>query len=371
MLQHYREAHGMTREQLSAATGIAAGKIQDYESNVMALHYESAKRIANALKIDCALLLDEYTEFCKPGYGKRIRTIRIQAGATQQEFADMIGCLRSSESVWEDELYDRRPNHESYQQIKKIAADVGLDIRKLIDDPNAYIDEYAVFVERDCGKKIRQIRFAHGVVTKVFAEKIGCDWQTIEHWETDCAKPLRKYYEPIKQAAGDVGIDIRRLNENPDYFVSDYQGFIQANCGSKIRSIRMAYNYGMNQFGRLLGCTGEAVARWEKNSCVPELKYYKLIEQAAIDKGISISRLNKTPVLFGDEYKDFCAGEYGQVIRKVRQTYDMTQYAFAVMIGVSMSTVGNWETQRVIPDRDHYTKLKKIARQKGVTINDA
>ena len=371
MLQHYREAHGMTREQLSAATGIAVGKIMDYESNVIALHYESAKRIAEALDIDCALLMDEYTEFCKPGYGKRIRTIRIQSGLTQEEFSELLDFNRSNESTWEDELHNRRPNRESYQRVKKVAADAGINIRKLIDEPDAYIDEYAVFVERDCGKKIRQIRFAHGVVTKVFAEKIGCDWQTLEHWEIDRAKPLRKYYESIKQAAQEVGIDISRLNDDPDYFVSDYQGFIQADCGSKIRSVRMAYNYGLNQFGKLLGCTGEAVARWEKNICVPELKYYKIIERAAMDKGISISRLNKTPVLFGDEYKDFCAGEYGQVIRKVRQTCDMTQYAFAVMIGVSMSTVGNWETQRVIPARDHYTKLKKIARQKGVTLNDA
>ena len=361
----------MTREQLSAATGIAAGKIQNYESNVMALHYESAKRIAEALNIDCSLLMDEYTEFCKPGYGKRIRTIRIQSGLTQEQFSKRLGFTRSNESTWEDEFNNRRPSRESYRKIKRMATEAGFDVRKLIDDPDTYTDEYAVFVERDCGKKIRQIRFAHGVVTKVFAEKIGCDPQTLEHWEINRAKPLHKYYEPIKQAAREVGIDINLLNDDPDYFVSDYQGFIQANCGSKIRSIRMAYNYGMNQFGRLLGCTGEAVARWEKNSCVPELKYYKLIEQAAMDKGISISRLNKTPVLFGDEYKDFCAGEYGQVIRKVRQTYDMTQYAFAVMIGVSMSTVGNWETQRVIPDRDHYAKLKTIARQKGVTINDA
>lgn len=275
MLQHYREAHGITREQLSAATGIAAGKIMDYESNVMALHYESAKRIADALDIDSSLLLDEYTEFCKPGYGKRIRSIRIQAGATQQEFADMIGCLRSSESVWENELYDCRPNCENYRQIKKIAADLGLDIRKLIDDPDTYIDEYTVFVGRDCGQKVRQIRLAHGVVTKAFAEKIGCDPQTLEHWEIERAKPLRKYYEPIKQAAQEVGIDLDMLNADPDYFVSNYQGFIQADCGSKIKSIRLAHNYGLNHFGRLLGCTGEAISRWEQGICVPKLKYYK------------------------------------------------------------------------------------------------
>lgn len=198
----------MTREQLSAATGIPVGKIQDYECNNMALHYESASIIADALNIKSALLLDEYTEFCKPGYGKRIRTIRIQSGLTQEQFSERLGFTRSNESTWEDELNNRRPSRESYRQIKRMAIEAGFDVRKLIDDPDTYTDEYAVFIEHDCGKKIRQIRLAHGVVTKVFAEKIGCDWQTLEHWEIDRAKPLRKYYEPIKQAAREVGIDL-------------------------------------------------------------------------------------------------------------------------------------------------------------------
>ena len=51
ILRHYREAHGMTREQMSSATGIPVGKIQGYECNNMALHYESASIIADALNI--------------------------------------------------------------------------------------------------------------------------------------------------------------------------------------------------------------------------------------------------------------------------------------------------------------------------------
>ncbi|MBK6087506.1 helix-turn-helix domain-containing protein [Ruminococcus difficilis] len=252
-----------------------------------------------------------------------------------------------------------------------MAIEAGFDVRKLIDDPDTYTDEYAVFIERDCGKKIRQIRLAHGVVTKVFAEKIGCDWQTLEHWEIDRAKPLRKYYEPIKQAAREVGIDLDMLNVEPDYFVSDYQGFIQADCGRKIKSIRIACGCGLNQFGRILGCTGEAVARWEKNICVPELKYYKQIEQAANDNGLSIKSLNETPVLIKDEYKEFCESEFGEVVKAIRRNYHMKQIDFGRMIGVSLSTIGNWETRSVIPDREHFAKLKEIAARKGVKLYDA
>ena len=336
----------------------------------MALHYEAATMIAQVLGIDRSLLMDEYTEFCKPGYGKRIKAIRIQVGATQQEFADMIGCLRSTESVWEEELYGRRPNRESFQKLKQLATENDLDIQKLIDDPNAYIDEYADFVESDCGKKIRQIRLAHGVVNHVFAEMIGCDWQTLVHWEIDITRPLRKYFDAIKQAAIEVGIDLDMLNKDPGYFISDYQGFVASDCGAKIQSIRMAHGCGLNQFGRLLGCTGEAVANWEKNICTPELKYYKKIEQIALEKGISIKSLNQAPIPIKDEYKDFCEKEYGQKVREVRRFYNMTQKDFSLLIGVSLSTIGGWENGRVVPDRDHYKKLKAIAARKGMMIND-
>ena len=235
----------------------------------MALHYESASIIAHALNIKSSFLLDEYTEFCKPGYGKRIRTIRIQSGLTQEQFSERLGFTRSNESTWEDELNNRRPSRESYRKIKRMATEVGLDVRKLIDDPHTYTDEYAVFIEHDCGKKIRQIRLAHGVVTKVFAEKIGCDWQTLEHWEIDRAKPLRKYYEPIKQAAREVGIDLDMLNVEPDYFVSDYQGFIQADCGRKIKSIRIACGCGLKYHARYAVARKEPLKRGFVTDKVP------------------------------------------------------------------------------------------------------
>lgn len=345
--------------------------IMGYESRILNLHYDHAKVIANALNIDCSLLMDEYTNFCKPGYGKRIKTIRSQYGISQQEFADMIGCLRSTESIWEDEINHNHPNREKYQKIKELAVGIGLDIAILIENPEHYVDEYKAFIEHDCGKKIRQIRLGHGLVPKEFAQKIGCDWQTLVHWELNCARPLRKYYESLRQAAEEIGIDLNLLNDNPDYFDSDYIGFVSEDCGKKIRSIRNACGCGVGEFGKILGCTGEAVSKWEQNLCVPKLKYYKTIEQVAMDKGIAISRLNQTPELVQDEYQLFCHTEYGTTVRTVRQLYQMKQADFGKMIGVTVSTIRNWETARVIPDREHFGKLKEAAIRKGVNIYDA
>ncbi len=133
----------------------------------------------------------------------------------------------------------------------------------------------------------------------------------------------------------------------------------------------MACNCGLNGFGRLIGCTGEAVARWEKNICVPELKYFKRIEQAAKDNGISIRSLNETPVLIRDEYKEFCDGEYEKIVKAIRYSYNLKQADFGKLMGVSLSTIGKWKSRRVVPDREHFGKLKEAAARKGVDIYDA
>lgn len=119
LLSYYREIRDMSREELSAATGIAVGEILNYECRKQELYYEQAKRLADALNIDVSLLLDEYTRFTGPGYGKRIKEIRAKSGLSQSGFAQLMGLRRGNVSIWEIECH--RPSRKNYGLLMAVA----------------------------------------------------------------------------------------------------------------------------------------------------------------------------------------------------------------------------------------------------------
>ena len=369
-LRYYRLLNNLSQEELGRAVGCTLQGIVNYEKGFLDLYYENAVKFAEIFGVHPEIFMDEYTRFCKPGYGERIRIIRNLHGLSQQEFADQIVCSRATVSVWEAEIKDHHPERAAFEKIRQLAGAAGVNMALLLKNPDLYTDEYTVFIKNDCGRKIRQIRLSHGLIQEDFAHMIGCNTQTLVNWETSITRPKRYYFEKLKTAANAVGINLALLNKDPDYCHGDYQGFIKADCSSKIKSIRMACGCGLKEFGRLLGCTGEAVSQWERGICLPDLKYFKMIERIAQESGIHISQLNENPETIRDDYREFCCGEYGATIRKIRRLYNMSQRDFASLVHTTASTVSNWETMRFIPDRKHYHRLRDVAAEKGVDISD-
>ena len=257
-----------------------------------------------------------------------------------------------------------------YLKLRELAEDIGINMDKLIENPDQYIDEYSVFIEKDWDVKIRKIRLAYGLPMESFSEVIGCDAQTLEHWEIAWTRPSRFFYFALKKAAIAAGIDMADLNTNPEKVSGEYADFIEADCGRKIQSIRLAYGLTLDGFGKLIGCTGEAVAKWEKDACIPGIKYYKTIEKLALARKITIGFLNEDPELFEDDYEAFCNDTFGTVVRRIRKAYDARQVDFADMLGVSGSTVRSWEAQRAKPSRKNYLSLKELAAGKGIDLHD-
>lgn len=81
--------------------GITNWGIVNIEKGFNPIYYKDAVAFGKTLGIDPDVLLNEYTRFCKPGYGKRIKTIRNLYGVSQYDFAEMLGADRSTVSVWE------------------------------------------------------------------------------------------------------------------------------------------------------------------------------------------------------------------------------------------------------------------------------
>ncbi len=126
-LRYHRERKGLSQKQLGAMLGNSKWYINNFEKRFNPIYYEDAVRFAEILEIDPEELLDEYTRFCKPGYGNRIKRIRAEYGVSQKAFAELVGVNRSTVSIWEAEIKNSHPNRDTYGKLMVMAAEKGVD----------------------------------------------------------------------------------------------------------------------------------------------------------------------------------------------------------------------------------------------------
>ena len=205
------------------------------------IFYEDAVKLAPILGIDPDDLLTEYTRFCRPGYGARIKRIRYEYQLSQIEFADLVETRRANVAIWECEYKNIHPEYGRFLHLKILAEQKGLDFNKLIQDDEYCVDDYKRFIQGDIPKKIRIIRAAYGCFMGDFGEMLGLDSPAsiVSQWESGKRKPLRKTFYKLRDLAASVGIDMETLNEDPDFYKDEYAEFIKTDCKDKIKYIRL------------------------------------------------------------------------------------------------------------------------------------
>ena len=114
-LEYYRRIRGLSKEELGASIDVPATEITNYEKQFQEIYFEQAQKLAKALNISPDLLLDDYSRFVSPGYGKRIKEIRWACGVSQQGFSERLGVARSIVAIWEAEIH--RPSRKNYERI--------------------------------------------------------------------------------------------------------------------------------------------------------------------------------------------------------------------------------------------------------------
>ena len=241
-LWYYRELRGFTREKFGRLVGLEPGGVQNFEAGINQIHYRHALSFAELLGVEPEIFLSDYTRFCAPGYGDRIRIIRYACDQTQEEFAETLGVTRNRVSVWEAEIDEFHPSFQSFEKLAAIASEKGIQIKQLIEEPDSYSDGYDEFISVEYGKKIKYIRAAYGVTQSEFCRMLGYEGDTSAcMWESENRKPLRKHFGRIKFLAEAKGISLARLNEDPDFYRDTYSKFIERDSGKKIRYIRLTY----------------------------------------------------------------------------------------------------------------------------------
>ena len=374
-LEFIRRQKGISRKELADKLEIAPGALFNLENGFNPIHFDDALKLGNALDVDPDIFIDESARFCAQGYGEKIRIIRRACNATQEEFSKMLGVTRSTLSCWEAEIGDYHPSSVFYYKLKEIAEEKDIDINRLNSEPESYIDDYELFLAGDYGKKIRYIRNAYGVTQTEFCNMIGyAGGASSCNWESMTEKPLRKAYNRIKFVAEAKGIDINKLNANPDYYKDEYSRFVEKNSGAKIRYIRLQYRAFTDDFGRMLGCSGNAVCTWERGQCIMGRQYYDALKKLAEAKGINLGELDNTPEVFQDDYDIFCVPGCGKKLRYIRNACGMSAEKYADKLGVSRETIFIWESERSQrgtirrPGRENFEKIKQMALEHGIDM---
>ena len=134
-LRYYRQIKQISQEEISRILGYKnIWYITNLEKGFNPIYYEDAVKLAGVLDIDPDDLLTEYTRFCRPGYGERIKRIRYEYRMSQAEFANLVETRRDNLSIWESEHQNIHPEYGRFLHLKMLAEQKGLDFARLIQD---------------------------------------------------------------------------------------------------------------------------------------------------------------------------------------------------------------------------------------------
>ena len=128
LLRYYREKNGISKMDMAKKLGVTEYGVINLEKGFNPIYYKYAVLIGELFGINPDEFLDEYTKFCKPGFGKKIKIVREAFGVSQKDFAPILGVNRSTVSIWEAEINDHHPSREAYLVLKDMAKSKGVDI---------------------------------------------------------------------------------------------------------------------------------------------------------------------------------------------------------------------------------------------------
>ena len=107
--------------------------------------------------------------------------------------------------------YDGIVTRETLPEIKKAAANKGIDLNTLNGHPEIYKDPFTELIQKqDSEEWVRRIRKQCGLTVDAFARYIGVSRSTVNSWEThqNCRKPSRGSFNRIVEMAKMRGVDI-------------------------------------------------------------------------------------------------------------------------------------------------------------------
>ena len=129
----------------------------------------------------------------------------------------------------------------------------------------------------------------------------------------------------------------------------------------------------MEQFGEMIGTSGNTVSEWESGHNIPMRNWFSEIKRAAENIGIDLNAINGHPEIYRDPFTELIQKQDSTAwVRRIRKQCGLSVEAFARYLDVSRNAVWQWESDQIFrkPSRESFSKIVETAKMRGVDIYD-
>ncbi|MFP4029524.1 MAG: helix-turn-helix domain-containing protein [Candidatus Brocadiia bacterium] len=243
-----------------------------------------------------------------------ISSVRKKFSLDQQELADLLDVSPRTVSAWE--TGKSRPRGGNKARIITLREMNRSEVEEALGRKSA---EEKRFGQKD----VKQLRDKLGLTQEQMGEQLGVSSAAVGHWESGKTNPGRAAQKTLRDLA-------RRKPEQPEEAeeeIGSKTGTDKQFDAENIRAMRKEAGLSQKEMAAELEISSRTVSNWETGSTSPTGKALEALREW------SESCEEKT----GEELT-------GDDIRTLRDEMDLTQKQFAERLGVTATTVGNWET---------------------------
>lgn len=250
----------------------------------------------------------------RPG-GSNLSALRISAGLTQQQLADLVGVTSASISSWE-----RGAKSPSKKYLPRLAAALRCPVADLMSHTAEKMQH---------GINYADLRIAAGLTRRQLAELVGVGVNTISYWERGICTPSKKNLPRLADA-------LHFPLSEPTYTTTEKTrpksaSLLPESCkgprshigASKLADLRLAAGLTQRQLAEAVGVKTLAIVNWERGQNSPPAKRRPALAEAlhcSPDDLIDAINSRKRHKVTSKGICIICGAEYDIINNNLRKT---------------------------------------------------
>lgn len=184
-IRRFRQERGLTLEQLSEKSGLSASYLSTIERGLKKPSIPVLKRIADALHVSPALLVQDADQSFT---GEKLRFLREGRGLTVEELAEI-----SELSAAQIEKFEAGESQPDFEQMERLAEALNFAVSYFLDKSN---------YQTGIGARLKTLRESQGLTVASLADRAGVSSGLISQIENNYTVPSLDTLERLADCLG-------------------------------------------------------------------------------------------------------------------------------------------------------------------------